>query len=115
MWITAFSVAAFCIATLVLITLAITRRIPRTVWIGGVCLSIVAIGLALVVRQAMQSMAPVEKAREIQVTRGYAASVRADGFPITVERAFEASSSGNFHGDGASVTAFDIRRQSPTP
>jgi hypothetical protein len=101
--ITAFFVAAFCLAALVLITLAITGRIPRVVWIVGLCLSIVAIVLALVVRQAM---APEEKSGEVLITREYAASVRADGFPITVERAFEASSFGGFHGDGASVTAY---------
>ena len=51
-------------------------------------------------------MAPVEKAREVQVTREYAASVRAGGFPITVERAFEASSFGGFHGDGSPVIVY---------
>jgi hypothetical protein len=103
MWITAFSVAAFCSATLVLITLAITRRIPRTVWIVGLCLATGTVVLSLVVRQAM---APEEKAREVHVTRELAASLRADGFPITVERAFEASSFDGFHGDGASVTVY---------
>ena len=48
----------------------------------------------------------VETANEIKVTPEFAAGMRSAGFPITVERAFEASSYGGWHGDGESLSAY---------
>ncbi len=47
-----------------------------------------------------------ESAREIPVTKEYADAMRAAGFPITVQRMFEASSYGGWHGDGSELTAY---------
>jgi hypothetical protein len=101
--IVAFLVAAFCVTAFLLITLAITRGVPRIVWVVGLCLVVGAIATGLVLREAMK---PGGESKEIDVTRDYAASVRRDGFPISVERAFEASSFEGLHGDGASVTVY---------
>ena len=84
-------------------TLALTRGVPRSLWLAAVgCVAAGAI-LLLFLREMGR---PQADTREIAVTPQYASSLRATGFPISVQRAFEASSFGGLHGDGASVIAY---------
>lgn len=96
-------IALGCFSALVLVTVALVRGVPRIVWAGAVCCFAAAIALVLLLRDAGQ---PRGETREIPITPQYASSVRAAGFPITVQRALEANSFGGFHGDGASVTIY---------
>ena len=47
-----------------------------------------------------------ETASEMVVTPGYVQGMKSAGYPISISRAYQASSYGGWHGDGSSVTAY---------
>jgi hypothetical protein len=47
-----------------------------------------------------------ESASEIVITPEYLQSMRSAGYPISISRAFQASSYGGWHGDGASLEVY---------
>ena len=96
-------IAIGCFAAFVLMTVALVRGVPRIVWVGALCCFGTAVVLVLLLRDVDR---PRGEKREIPVTPELASSLRAMGLPISVERAFEASSFGGWHGDGASLTAY---------
>lgn len=69
----------------------------------GVLGTIIAIGGFLLIRWSGRQH---ETAAEIPVTPELVASFRNAGFPITVQRAFEASSHGGWHGDGTRAAIY---------
>ncbi len=70
--------------------------------LGALGVAVIAAGVFFLPSQG----AITTSASEISVTPAYAADLRSAGFPISVQRAFEAGYTSGWHGDGSAVTAY---------
>ena len=73
---------------------------------GGTLLALAGVAYLIFFRIFLTGGDQTETASEMIVTPEYVQGVRSAGYPITVSRAFQASSYGGWHGDGSSVTAY---------
>lgn len=81
-----------------------SRKVEVTLYIA-VALCVVAAIVGVVILRSISGTSGTS-GTEIQVTQSYAEGIRQAGYPITVQKAYEASSFGGWHGDGSLVTAY---------
>ena len=73
---------------------------------GGSLLAVAGVAYLIFIWTFLTGGDQQETASEIVVTPEFVHGMRSAGYPITISRAFEASSYGGWHGDGSSVTAY---------